>query len=236
MSTADESDSHFWNACNYLAEHVELLSSEQLLASYGFYKQATVGRCNTPKPSMFEMRAKAMWKSWSKLGSMSKDEAKRQYIGLLDQVAGDWRSSVIKSQGWVCVSSPSQEEQIPDSAKDIFDWVKEGDLQRIRQLSRVIAANSRDECGLTLLHWAADRGHLDIVRYLISELKVDVNCLDNDRQTPLHYAAACGYLDVCKFLVDSQAEVAAKDCEGLAPVDVADEASIKELLGGLKIV
>lgn len=244
MSTLSDLDLLFAEACNYFADHVLSIPDDEALYSYGFYKQATVGPCTTPKPTIFEMRARMMWKSWSQLGSMSKDEAKRGYIELLDRVASNWRSSISKSddrsatssQSWVRVSSPNQEEPIADSAKDIFDWVKEGDLQKVRQLSRLVAVNARDDCGLSLLHWAADRGHLDIVRYLISELKADVNCLDNERQTPLHYAAACGYLDVCKFLVDSQAQVAAKDCEGLAPIDVAEEASVKELLGALKIV
>lgn len=227
---SDESDSYFSEACEYVTDHADSLNSEQLVLFYGFYKQATAGPCNTPKPSLFDLRAKKMWTSWSNLGSMPKAEAKLRYVELLNRIAGDWQTSTLKAQGWVCVSSPRQEEQIADSAKDIFDWTREGNLEKIRQACRVSAANSRDADGLTLLHWAADRGHLPVVRYLVAELKTDVNCLDKYGQTPLHYAAACGYLDVCKFLVDSRAEVAAADGEGLTPIDLAEEASVKNFL------
>lgn len=40
--------------------------------------------------------------------------------------------------------------------------------------------------GLAMLHWACDRGHLDVVKFLISR-GADVNVQDSDLQTPLHY-------------------------------------------------
>ena len=40
--------------------------------------------------------------------------------------------------------------------------------------------------GLAMLHWACDRGHLDVVKFLINR-GADVNVQDSDLQTPLHY-------------------------------------------------
>ena len=37
-----------------------------------------------------------------------------------------------------------------------------------------------------MLHWACDRGHLDVVKFLINR-GADVNVQDGDLQTPLHY-------------------------------------------------
>ena len=37
-----------------------------------------------------------------------------------------------------------------------------------------------------MLHWACDRGHLDVVKFLING-GADVNVQDPDLQTPLHY-------------------------------------------------
>lgn len=239
MSSTSANESNFWKACEYVTEHHESLPFEALALLYGYYKQATVGPCYKPQPSFFEIRARKMWKSWSKLGDMSKACAQQRYVELLDELASSWRSSVSadRSGGWARVSSPDQEEAaVPDSAKNVFDWVKEGDLQRLRDVAGVCKPNLRDEHGLTLLHWAADRGHLPIVEYLVAELGADVNCVDNEQQTPLHYAASCGYLDICRFLVDSEAEVMAKDSDGLAPADVAEEAPVRELLKGLQIV
>ena len=37
-----------------------------------------------------------------------------------------------------------------------------------------------------MLHWSCDRGHLDVVKFLVSR-GADVNVKDSDLQTPLHY-------------------------------------------------
>lgn len=37
-----------------------------------------------------------------------------------------------------------------------------------------------------MLHWACDRGHLDVVKFLVNR-GADINIQDPDLQTPLHY-------------------------------------------------
>ncbi len=39
---------------------------------------------------------------------------------------------------------------------------------------------------MNLLHWACDRGNLEVVKLLV-ERGADVNIQDTDKQTPLHY-------------------------------------------------
>lgn len=51
--------------------------------------------------------------------------------------------------------------------------------------------NEKDESGMGLIHWAADRGDVAVVRLLLAA-GVDVNLLDEDGQTGLHYASSCG--------------------------------------------
>ncbi|CAB4031255.1 acyl- -binding domain-containing 6-like, partial [Paramuricea clavata] len=46
--------------------------------------------------------------------------------------------------------------------------------------------------GMTLLHWACDKGYQDIVEYLI-KTKCDINSQDSEGQTPLHYAVICEF-------------------------------------------
>lgn len=47
---------------------------------YGFYKQATHGDCDVPKPQMFDFVGKAKWESWHSMKGMTKAEAMSNYI------------------------------------------------------------------------------------------------------------------------------------------------------------
>jgi hypothetical protein len=50
---------------------------------------------------------------------------------------------------------------------------------------------SRGEGGCTALHFAADRGHLAAVEWLLAH-GADVDARDEEGQTAAHYAALCG--------------------------------------------
>ena len=47
-------------------------NQEDLLFFYGRYKQATVGPCDAPKPSFFQMKEKSKWNAWNELGNKSR--------------------------------------------------------------------------------------------------------------------------------------------------------------------
>ncbi|XP_041659941.1 acyl-CoA-binding domain-containing protein 5A-like isoform X1 [Cheilinus undulatus] len=56
-------------------------SDEMMLMFYSYYKQATLGPCNIPRPMGFwDTRGKAKWDAWSSLGNMTKEEAMKNYI------------------------------------------------------------------------------------------------------------------------------------------------------------
>lgn len=56
------------------------LGNEDLLTLYKYYKQATVGDCNTERPSMFNMEGRAKWDAWTSVKGLSQEEAKTKYI------------------------------------------------------------------------------------------------------------------------------------------------------------
>lgn len=60
------------------------LSDQQLLQLYAHFKQAEIGPCNTPQPSFLNFKENAKWKAWKELGSMSKDQAQRKYVELVN--------------------------------------------------------------------------------------------------------------------------------------------------------
>ncbi|XP_039983321.1 acyl-CoA-binding domain-containing protein 5A [Xiphias gladius] len=55
-------------------------SNDMMLKFYSYYKQATVGACNIPRPGFWDAVGKAKWDAWDSLGDMSKDEAMAAYV------------------------------------------------------------------------------------------------------------------------------------------------------------
>ncbi|XP_069504219.1 acyl-CoA-binding domain-containing protein 5 isoform X2 [Ambystoma mexicanum] len=55
-------------------------SNEMMLKFYSFYKQATQGPCNIPRPGFWDPVGRYKWDAWSTLGTMSKEEAMIAYV------------------------------------------------------------------------------------------------------------------------------------------------------------
>jgi len=56
------------------------------LKMYALYKQATVGKVNTKKPGMLDLVGKAKWEAWNSIGNISQEEAKTQYIDIVNSL------------------------------------------------------------------------------------------------------------------------------------------------------
>ena len=63
------------------------------------------------------------------------------------------------------------------------------------------AVNCKDEKGHIPLHYAACKGHLEVVKYFIVELLCDPMNRNNYGWTPLHYACDNGHLDTARYLI-----------------------------------
>lgn len=61
-------------------------SNQMMLRFYGYYKQATEGPCNDPKPSFWDVIRRAKWDAWHRLGDMEKHKAMEHYVFELKQV------------------------------------------------------------------------------------------------------------------------------------------------------
>ena len=57
-----------------------------LLRIYALNKQATEGDNEAKKPSFTDMVARAKWDAWAKLEGTTPDEAKQQYIDLIESL------------------------------------------------------------------------------------------------------------------------------------------------------
>lgn len=227
-------EDQFSSAAKFLESVAMQLGPLELLEFYSYYKQATQGKCNTVRPSWFNVTAKQKWDAWNALGDLSQEEAMRKYIILLSQLFPNWNeesTEVSLTSGWVAVSSMAKEEpNLKDSEKDISDWVREGNKEKVKLLAKNHNINDLDSTGLGPIHWAADRGNVDMLRFLVFDLKADVNLKDQDGQTALHYAASCGHVDIVKYLVEHGADVAVEDQDGATPRSVSYEPDIIALL------
>ncbi|TMS08995.1 Acyl-CoA-binding domain-containing protein 5A [Larimichthys crocea] len=55
-------------------------SNDMMLKFYSYYKQATVGACDIPRPGFWDAVGKAKWDAWNSLGDMTKEEAMVAYV------------------------------------------------------------------------------------------------------------------------------------------------------------
>lgn len=228
----------FKRAAEYVTFNASVMKEDDLLFLYGRYKQANVGPCTEPMPGIFKFRNRSKWSAWNSLGEMSKEEAMQQYIDKVCELNPDFDictktkdSSDKKHFGPVNSTCLNTDPILTEEAKTIFDFVKEGNSDKVECLlsANNSLKNGVDDDGLSLLHWACDRGHSSIVNLLLSN-GADINKQDNDGQTPLHYASSCGHEDVVNILLKAGAKVSIFDSDGLSPADVAYNTSLKELL------
>ncbi|RWS22422.1 enoyl-CoA delta isomerase 2-like protein [Leptotrombidium deliense] len=79
-------DSKFKEALDKVPNLKEDPGNEAKLKLYGLFKQATVGKCNQPKPGAFDFVAKYKWDAWNTLGELSQADAKKQYVETVEQL------------------------------------------------------------------------------------------------------------------------------------------------------
>ncbi|KAI8956315.1 hypothetical protein F4801DRAFT_11744 [Xylaria longipes] len=95
-------------------------------------------------------------------------------------------------------------------------------------------ASQQDEHGYSLIHAAASYNHLDLLRTLVQEFKVDVNLRDEDEETALFVVET---VDAAKVLVEELgAEVMIKGSDGYtARQKITEEDDFPDVAEYLKI-
>uniref|UniRef100_A0A6V7QQH6 Serine/threonine-protein kinase BSK1-like TPR repeats domain-containing protein n=1 Tax=Ananas comosus var. bracteatus TaxID=296719 RepID=A0A6V7QQH6_ANACO len=84
-------------------------------------------------------------------------------------------------------------------------------------LARTVA-DIRDANKRTALHFAAREGRTEVCKYLLEELKLDINPKDDDGETPLIHAVRQGHFDTAKYLLEQGADPSASSSMGATPL------------------
>lgn len=100
--------------------------------------------------------------------------------------------------------------------KEIF---KTTDLKYVKYLIKK-GASLRNETE-TLLHEACRSNNLNIIKYLIKNKKMDIDCLNNFDQTPLHIACASGHFKIVSYLLCKGADINNEDEDLMTPLKYA---------------
>ena len=81
---------------------------------------------------------------------------------------------------------------------------------------------SRNSNNDTPIHLASLNGHLEVVRFFISELNCNPNITGRHDETPLHSAASHGHLHIVKYLIEEQnCNLSCKDEDDDTPLHAA---------------
>nr|GEV48554.1 acyl-CoA-binding domain-containing protein 1-like [Tanacetum cinerariifolium] len=238
-----ELDEKFSEATRFVAARGKgVVTSELKMVMYGLYKIATEGPCYVAQPSAIMITSRAKWNAWHKLGAMPPEEAMQKYIDIITKLFPTWADdSTSNSQKRAGGDSdePSSKDTRPmgpvfgsfeheeESGNElklnaIHDFAREGDMKNLLKCVEAgISVDTKDSEGRTPLHWAVDRGHIDVVELLLSR-NADVNLKDNEGQTPLHYAAVCERKEIGELLVKRNAGTDIKDNDGKYPCDLSD--------------
>lgn len=236
-----EIDDLFEKAANH-ARTFKSISEKEMLKLYGLYKQSKEGPCSQPKPHMFDFIGKAKWESWNSLRDLAQSEAKKNYIHLVKDIDPEWdeqnsSSSSAGGGGGLGISVSTMvrdsDDEINECEKTVFDWCKEGELDKIKYVINKDASvvDVKDDEQMTLLHWAVDHGHVDITSFLLQCNGCNINSQDSYLQTPLHYAVTCDHTSLAKLLVKHGADLQLTDSDGNTPSYYCDNDEMKKVFG-----
>lgn len=97
-------------------------------------------------------------------------------------------------------------------------------LNQIQNVKELIESypeliNEKNSEGLTALHYACDRGNLEMVQFLVEE-GANVNIQDSYGETPLHVAKIADELEIINYLLTKGADMNKKNFDGFTPYSI----------------
>ncbi|MCL7042777.1 hypothetical protein MKW94_002749, partial [Papaver nudicaule] len=91
----------------------------------------------------------------------------------------------------------------------------------------------KDKNGVGVIHYAAAKGKINVLDYLIEDLGIDVNFKDEKGDSPLMHAIEGGNTNVVEYLLGKGAGPNASNTKGYTPLHSAAEKGHTEILARL---
>ena len=227
------------------AKRLTNLDDEQRLQLYGLYKQSTIGDVNTPKPMPLDMVGAAKWNAWKSFEGFPKSAAAKAYVYLVETSSeGDTEKDKATARGdenifasfgaMMGVGGMQYGEDIAENKwtdeQKIFRAVTEGEVDDLESLLKEnVDVNSRDQEGMTPLHYATDRSFVEVATLLI-KYNADIDVQDQQGETPLMLAVMCEHEDMVKLLIKHGARKDIQNNEGMAALDLCENDKIRTML------
>ena len=227
-TTEDVFESAFRVASDFVRRGGDAAFSEKCtqtvqLRLYGLFKQATCGNCNEERPWSADFRGCAKWDAWNDQSGKTKEDAEAEYVAVVEAMAPNWRQQKSNSAAtgrakrktatgggmgvsvstMACVEGENEEDSGRED--DVFVYCSNGDIAKVLEILKAsddarATVNARDDKGMTLLHWACDRGHIELVRTLL-ERGANVDSKDAEGMTPFASAVLCEFDEIALTLV-----------------------------------
>jgi diazepam-binding inhibitor (GABA receptor modulator, acyl-CoA-binding protein) len=82
----------FEKASGFVRKNSNIIKDEHKLKLYGLYKLATVGVCNTERPTglFVSYRKQSMWDSWKDVSEKNIKNPKQMYVDFLTSILPLW--------------------------------------------------------------------------------------------------------------------------------------------------
>lgn len=120
---------------------------------------------------------------------------------------------------------PVSHPMVPVDLEALSAAASSGDLSLLKKLFQTASQGGEVEAfslsndassrtGFTVLHAAASRGYLDIVKWLVEDCGAIPDLEDREGETALHKAALHGHLPIVTYLLPDRADVNARDADG----------------------
>jgi Ankyrin repeats (3 copies) len=142
--------------------------------------------------------------------------------------------NIISTHPSVPLSESGDDEAIDEVAQRMIDSAKLGDVRLLTFLVGQVQKASVGTCvgerlGSLMLHLAAEAGHAEMVRYLVTELWVDCDACTIRAMTAAHYAAKANRVKVIRELAAAGADLLAQNDSGQIPVQMTQDRIVRRL-------